>query len=224
METLYQTLRILHIGAGMTAFFVAPVALLARKGGQAHALWGHVFFWGMVAVVTSAVPLTVLKPNTFLFLVAAFSFHLSLSGYRAVVRRRAADPARAAKLDLAIAAAMVLFYLALAGWGVHLFTLRPHHPFGYVSLAFAGIGLRFSVTEIYGFLRPSGDRMAWWYDHMQGMVASYIAAVSAFSAVNFVFLPDVLRWLWPTLIGAPLLWYWKRHYQRKFRGQVARPA
>ncbi len=224
METLYQTLRILHIGAGMTAFFVAPVALLARKGGKAHAAWGNVFFWAMAAVAASAVPLTFINPNVFLFLVAVFSFHLSLSGYRAVVRRRAADPARAAKVDLLVAAAMILFYLALAGWGVHLFTLRPHHPFGYVSLAFAGIGLRFSGVQMYRYFKPSGDRMAWWYDHMQGMAGSYIAAVSAFSAVNFVFLPDALRWLWPTLIGAPLLAYWKRHYQRKFRGPVARPA
>jgi len=224
METLYQTLRILHIGAGMMAFFVAPVALLARKGGKPHAAWGNVFFWAMVAVAASAAPLTFLNPNVFLFLVAVFSFHLSLSGYRAVTRRRAADPARAARIDLRIAAVMILFYLALAGWGIHLFTGRPHHPFGYVSLAFAGIGLRFAVAEVYGFFRPSGDRMAWWYDHMQGMAGSYIAAVSAFSAVNFVFLPDVLRWLWPTLIGAPLLAYWKRRYQRKFRGSVARPA
>jgi uncharacterized membrane protein len=224
METLYQALRVLHIGAGMMAFFVAPVALMARKGGKAHALWGNVFFWGMVVVAASAVPLTFLNPNVFLFLVAVFSFHLSWSGYRAVTRRRTTRPVWAAKIDLIIAAGMVLFYLALTGWGIHLFTLRPHHPFGYVSLAFAGIGLRFSGAEIYRFLRPSGDRMAWWYDHMQGMVGSYIAAASAFSAVNFDFLPDVLRWLWPTLTGAPLLAYWKRHYQRKFRQPAAKPA
>jgi hypothetical protein len=168
--------------------------------------------------------MTVLHPNVFLFLVAVFSFHLSWSGYRAVRRRRAADPARAARVDLGVAAGMVLFYLALAGWGIHLFTREPHHPFGYVSLAFAGIGLRFSGAEIYRSFTPPHDRMAWWYDHMQGMTGSYIAAVSAFSAVNFHFMPDALRWLWPTLLGAPLLAYWKRHYQRKFRGPVARPA
>ena len=224
METLYKSLRILHIGAGMTAFFVAPVALLARKGGKVHAFWGNVFFWGMVAVVISAVPLTFLHPNIFLFLVAVFSFHLSWSGYRAVHRRRASHPERAAKTDLCFSAAMVLFYLALAGWAVHLFIMQPHHPFGYVSLAFAGIGLRFSGVEIYRYFKPTGERMAWWYDHMQGMLGSYIAAVSAFSAVNFYFLPDALRWLWPTLLGAPLLGYWKRHYQRKFRERVPNPA
>jgi uncharacterized membrane protein len=224
METLYQALRILHIGAGMTAFFVAPVALLARKGGRMHARWGKVFFWGMVVVAASAVPMTFLRPNVFLFLVAVFSFHLSWSGYRAVKRRRAPDPARAARTDLVVAAGMVLFYGALAGWGVYLFMGQSHHPFGYVSLAFAGIGLRFSGVEIYHHFNPRGDRMAWWYDHMQGMAGSYIAAVSAFSAVNFSFMPDALRWLWPTLLGAPLLAYWKRYYQRKFRGQVTETA
>jgi uncharacterized membrane protein len=224
MEILHQTLRILHIAAGTTAFFVAPVALVARKGGKAHASWGKVFFWGMVLVAASAVPMTIMNPNPFLFLIAIFSFHLSLSGYRAVVRRRAANPALAVKIDLTIPTVMILFYLALASWGLHLFTVQPHHPFGYISLVFATIGLHASANDLYGLVKPSTDRMAWWYDHMQGMITSYIAAVSAFSAVNFFFLPDALRWLWPTLIGAPLLGYWKRYYRKKFNQRVSGPA
>jgi uncharacterized membrane protein len=216
METIYQVLRILHIAAGMTAFFVAPVALATRKGGKTHAFWGRIFFWGMTLVAASTVPMTFIRPNVFLFLVAVFSFHLSWSGYRAVVRRKAANPDRAMKTDTGMAALMILFYLALAGWGVNLFALQSHHPFGYVSLAFAAIGLRFSLIEIYKYYRPSAGRMEWWYDHMQGMIGSYIAAVSAFSAVNFYFLPDALRWLWPTLIGVPVMIYWKRYYQKKF--------
>ncbi len=51
---------------------------------------------------------------------------------------------------------------------------------------------------------------------MGGMIGSYIAAVSAFSVVNFDFLPTAVRWLWPSAIGLPLLAMWIRSYQRKF--------
>lgn len=224
MEILHQVLRFLHIAAGMTAFFVAPVALFARKGGKAHAFWGNLFFWAMVLVAVSAVPMTFINPSPFLSLIAVFSFHLSLSGYRAVARRRAANPALAVKIDLTIASVMLLFYLALAGWGIYLFTVQPHHPFGYISLVFAAVGLRISAPELYSLLKPSDDRTPWWHTHMLGMVASYIGAVSAFSAVNFFFLPDAFRWLWPTLIGAPLLGYWKHYYKKKFNQRVNEPA
>ena len=224
METLHHVLRLLHIAVGITAFFVAPVALVAWKGGKVHAFWGNLFFRAMVMVAASAVLMTFISPNPFLSLVGVFSFYLLISGYRAVTCRRAANPALALKTDFAIATVTLLFYLGLAGWGIRLFTLQPHHLFGYISLVFAVIGFRSSVTELYFLLNPSNNPMAWWYQHMQGMVGSYIGAVSAFSAVNIFFLPDAVRWLWPTLIGAPLLGYWKHYYQKKFNGEVREPA
>jgi hypothetical protein len=53
---------------------------------------------------------------------------------------------------------------------------------------------------------------------MVGMVASYIAALSAFSAVNlnFDWLPTAIQWLWPTILGTPLLSRWVRSYKQKF--------
>jgi len=49
------------------------------------------------------------------------------------------------------------------------------------------------------------------------MLGSYIAVVAAFSVVNFYFLPTLLRWLWPTMIGAPGIFIWINYYQKKFR-------
>ncbi len=219
METTYLILRIIHITAGMTAFFVAPVALIVKKGGPAHIRWGRVFFWAMVTVALSALVMTTIKTNIFLLLVAVFSFHLSLIGYRAAARRKAQDQEASRKVDLILAVVMILFYLGLAAWGSHLFSLKSHHAFGYISLAFSLIGLRFSFMEIRAFRNPSPDRMAWWYRHMNGMVGSYIAAVSAFSAVNLGFLPEAIRWLWPTVIGAPLLALWVRYYKRRWQRQ-----
>ena len=52
---------------------------------------------------------------------------------------------------------------------------------------------------------------------MSGMLGSYLAAVTAFSVVNFTFMPTTLRWLWPTLLGTPLIVLWVAYYRRRFQ-------
>jgi hypothetical protein len=52
---------------------------------------------------------------------------------------------------------------------------------------------------------------------MGGMLGSYIATVTAFSVVNFAFLPTAVRWLGPTVIGTPLIVLWVTYYRLRFR-------
>jgi len=60
--------------------------------------------------------------------------------------------------------------------------------------------------------------MFWWFDHMRGMIASYIAAMTAFSAVNLThwFGPAWWVWLWPTIVGVPAIAFWTAYYKKKF--------
>jgi hypothetical protein len=51
---------------------------------------------------------------------------------------------------------------------------------------------------------------------MANMIGSYLAAVTAFSVVNFHFLPTTVRWLWPTMIGTPLIAVWITYYKVRF--------
>ena len=49
------------------------------------------------------------------------------------------------------------------------------------------------------------------------MMAGYIATVSAFSAVNLsTLLPVVVAWLWPTLLGTPVIILLVRHYRQRY--------
>jgi len=88
--------------------------------------------------------------------------------------------------------------------------------FNPIFITFGVLGAFAAGGDMRKFVRPPKEKYAWFLDHMSGMVASYIAAVSAFSVVNFSFLPSLVRWLWPTAIGAPLLTIWIRSYQKKF--------
>jgi hypothetical protein len=147
----------------------------------------------------------------FLGLVAVFSFYFAFSGYRALSRKRPADGAGTVDwAAVGIYGAASAGLVAMAAW----FVIRGF-DFGVVMGVFGGIGLVFAAVDVRRFRRAPepGD---WVGQHVIRMGAGYIAAVSAFSAVNFLFLPAVLRWLWPTLLGTPLLVYLARAYEQKF--------
>jgi hypothetical protein len=56
------------------------------------------------------------------------------------------------------------------------------------------------------------------FGHMQGMIGSYIAAMTAFSAVNLSrwFGAAWWVWLWPTIVGVPVIATWTAYYKKRF--------
>lgn len=207
METLLLLNRWLHIAAGFTGFFVAPVALLVRKGGAAHRLWGRVFFWAMVVAGGTAILSASLQGLTFLLLTGVFSLYLAQFGYRSLSHKHLGAGQRPALYDWLSVLAGLLIFLGTIGYGL---LSRPFNP---VALVFGGIGLFTTVRQLRGFRReeawPAGQ---WLRNHISGFVGSYIAAVSAFSVTSLSFIPFPLNFLWPTLVLVPLLIWLQRRY------------
>ena len=65
-----------------------------------------------------------------------------------------------------------------------------------------------------GYIQKS--KFQWMFNHIQGMLAAYIATFTAFLVVNVTFLPGIIVWLTPTVVGTPLIAYWVRKYKQKF--------
>jgi hypothetical protein len=208
-----RVVLVVHILFGTVALFVAPFAMLTHKGGIWHRRWGKVYFWSMAVVALSAVALSLLRPQIFLPLVAVFSFYLAFTGYRVLYRKPPRQPAN--MLDWGGTVLMLLGGVGLACYGIYL--LRTS-SFGTVAIVFGGIGLLLAIADTRSFLRPPNDKRAWWFTHMTRMLAAYIATVTAFSAVNFQFLPPLPRWLWPTALGVVGISIWTRYYRKKFYG------
>ena len=210
---LFSTLRIIHITAGILAFIVAPVALISKKGGDSHRRWGKVFFWSMTVVAITAVVMAPMHNNLFLTLIAVFSFYLAFSGYRSLYRKDAYKTHKTAFIDWFFAIVNTLFSLALILFGI----LKLPNAFGIISIVFGFLGSSLGIRDIISFIKPPADKQKWFFSHMVGMVASYIAAMSAFSAVNlnFEWLPVSIQWLWPSIIGGPLLRRWVHFYKNK---------
>jgi uncharacterized membrane protein len=201
----------LHVAAGVLALFAGLGAILTEKGGRRHRRFGRGYVYAMAVVSGSALALYPLDPGTlrlFLGLVAAFSFYFAFSGYRVLSRKRPAD--RPTAVDWVAVGLFGIASLGLVAAGGWLYLSGS--AFAVVLAVFGGIGVAFGASDVRTFRRSSAPG-AWLGEHVVRMGAGYIATVSAFSAVNFAFLPVAPRWLWPTLVGTPLLVYLRRRYE-----------
>jgi hypothetical protein len=224
MEALLRPLLWIHVLAGMLALVVAPGAGLTVKGGRAHRRWGKVYFWLMAVVAATAIVLGLWRPATFLVLVAVFSFYAAFTGYRVLGRKRPDRGERPTWLDWSAALLTLGVSLALVGLG-----LAPPSPKWAprptVAVVLGTVGVVLAARDLGRFRRPPGDPRAWWFHHMTGMLTSYVAAVTAFSVVNFAFLPTTVRWLWPTFVGTVAIAAWVRYHRVRFAGRaLAAPA
>ena len=91
MNYLTHLLLTLHILFGSLALIASVLAISNKKGKQAHRLFGKIYFWGMVGVFITAVPLAIFKLNVFLLLIAIFSFYLAFAGMRFAVNKKGRD-------------------------------------------------------------------------------------------------------------------------------------
>lgn len=223
-ELIVKGLRMAHIAAGFLALVVAPVAMVVRKGGDAHRRWGKVFFYAMALVAVTAIILGIMRPNVFLTLVAVFSFHMVASGYRSLYHKRLHQGQKPDKWDIVLQAIAGVVNGGLFIWGVVNYMLGHRGSGTLIYLIFGFIGTLMVWRNIQRFYKQSHDKHEWLFAHMTGFLGGYIATVSAFSAVNMEFIKPVwLQWLWPTLVGSPLIFWWVRHYKQKFgRGKRAR--
>ena len=207
METFFQLNRGLHIAAGFTGFFVAPVALALQKGGAGHRAWGRVFFWAMTVAGLTAIVGARHIQSAFLLLTAVFSLYMAGFGYRSVFLKRLAWDARVEAFDWAVAGAGALVFVGTVGYAFWA---------GNIAVGvFGGIGATTALRQLRGYARAGRwAKNQWLLNHISGFVAGYIAAVSAFSVTSLHFIPFPFNFLWPTAVGVPVIIWW----QRRVRG------
>jgi hypothetical protein len=208
---LFHYVLAVHIAAGTVALLIAPLAMATVKGGLWHRRWGKIYFWTMAGIAFTAVLLCWLRTGLFLFLIALFSFYLALTGYRVLGRKKPGT--KPAFFDTAIAGAMVL-----AGGGLIILGALGHDQSEHVvRIVFGAIAVYLGAMDIFRLIKPPEAPKAWMLFHLTRFLGAYIATLTAFSVVNFQFLPYFWRWLWPTALGVPAIILWRSYYGKKFR-------
>jgi hypothetical protein len=219
---LYDTLLTVHIIAGSLALTSALVALASKTLDAAHR-WhvysGTAFLWSMIVVFITAVPLAIIRANTFLFMIAIFSVYLALSGWRYAKYRQG----RAAALDWASAGVMVVTSVSMVLLGGVM--LISGEMIGLALIVFGGIGAALSYTDLRTLRAGRIDSKRRIAEHLIGMHAGTIATITAFLVTNVSIEPVFLLWLAPTVVITPLIVWWNRRIQagEKPRGMPEGP-
>jgi uncharacterized membrane protein len=205
-----------HIAAGATAFLMAPLALASPKGGKAHRRWGKIYFWAMAVVGSSALVLALYRPIFFLAMVAVFSFYAAFSAYRVLFHKDLPKGQKVTWPDWCAAIVTFTSSFALAVVGVAKPVLVQNLTIP--SLVFGFIGMGLAAKSIWQFLHPPKEKMFWWYQHLGNMLASYIAAWTAFSVTTIgrFFHGSWVIWVLPTIIGSPAIALTTAYYKKKF--------
>lgn len=219
MESWLTFLRPLHGFVGLIALVMAPLAMVVKKGGDWHRLWGRVYFWSMAGVSLSAALMCMVTENILMLLVAVFSFHMAASGYRALYLKDLHKGLKPGMWDMVLHGSAGLVNAGMFIWGVAHLLLGHRGAWPVIFTVFGTVGLLLVVSQVRRFYTTRQDKQQWLYSHMVGFLASYIATVSAFSAVNLDMIrPVALQWLWPTVLGSPLIALWVRYYQGRMAG------
>lgn len=214
MATVMTALLSLHVLAGVVALIAGFGAIATRKGGRTHRRAGKLYVVGMAIVVTTAVPLAIRIESWFLLAIAVFSGYLVFGGYWVILRRRTGIDG-AGMVDwvghgsmLAVGLGMIL----AGGWG----SATGAIDLGPVLVVFGVVGGSFAVQSLREVRSPAADSTPWFETHVAYMGGAYIATVTATVTVNLTMLPPVLRWLGPTVVGAPLIAVAVRRFRPQF--------
>lgn len=220
METFNSVLVAAHVAGGLLALVIALVPMVARKGGAWHVRAGKIYFWAMMWVMASALVLSCTRKFVFFLVgVTVLAFYDTFTGVRCLyLKGGVARNARGQPLDWAITAGVLVFGGVMAGHG--LFNPRINPMVAILTVLFAGLILSEAIKDVGRFFRPSPDPKWWWYYHMERMMGSWIAGMTAL-AVNQIGprIPGSYRiWVWigPALLIVPIIVLWVRYYRKKF--------
>ncbi len=211
---VFLTLHIIGGGVGLVS---GTLNLILKKGGKRHKLIGHFFFYGMLLAGYSALILSLIKSNHFLFIVGVFTLYMVITGKRYIYLKLLGTGQKPGWIDWMISAAMLLAAVVFLVWGVML--LLNQSNFGIVLSVFGIISLGFVRRDLINYTGKMTEKNYWLLMHLQRMTGAYIASTTAFLVVNAKYLPfefpGFVFWLLPTAILTPLIILWSKKYSKK---------
>ena len=194
----------IHILAGIVALFSSALALSAEKGKKIHLLSGKTYFWTMVLIFLTAIPMSILSSNVFLFLIAIFSFYLAFSGMR-FAKNRTGVPTR---VDLIAVNFMLLSGIGMWILAIIFFIDNDSQFITLIVFGFLALFLGYGDFQTFKNQTATGkERIA---KHLTNMMGGTIAVVTAVLVVNPPTDPEWVWWILPTFLITPLIFRWNK--------------
>ena len=194
----------IHILTGALALVSAAVALYCVKGKRTHILSGKIYFWSMVTIFLTAIPMSIASSDIFLFLIAIFSFYLAFAGMR-FARNRNGIPTRSDWL--------AVFSMMLSGigmWILAAFYLANENSQSIVLIVFGFLAISIGYTDYKSHKDESATGKPRISKHLTNMLGGTIAVVTAVLVVNPPFDPEWVWWVLPTTAITPIIFWWNK--------------
>ena len=192
----------IHILAGTIALLCAALAVSSEKGKKFHVLSGRTYFWCMVGIFLTAIPMSIINSNTFLFLIAIFSFYLAFAGMRFAKNRKGI----ATTIDWIAVSLMILSGLGMWALAITYFISDNSQYITLLVFGFIALALGYGDYRSHKNKAATGKKRI--AKHLTNMMAGTIAVITAVLVVNVNIEPIWIWWLLPTVVITPIISYW----------------
>ena len=199
---MMQILLPIHILAGTIALLCAALALTSEKGKKLHVLSGRTYFWCMVAIFLTAIPMSIITSNIFLFLIAIFSFYLAFAGMRFARNRKGV----ATTLDWTAVGLMMLSGLGM--WILSAIYFSNNNSQYIVLLVFGFLAIALGYADFRSYKNKTATGKKRLSRHLTNMMGGTIAVITAVLVVNVDLEPAWVWWVLPTLLITPVIFWW----------------
>jgi hypothetical protein len=199
-----QILLLTHTLAGTIALLCAALAVSSEKGKKLHVLSGRTYFWAMATIFLTAIPMSIIRSNIFLFLIAIFSFYLAFSGMRFARNRKGVQTT----LDWIAVCLMILSGLGM--WILAVVYFLNSNTQYIVLLVFGFLAIALGYADFKNYKNNSATRKERISRHLTNMMGGTIAVITAVLVVNPPLEPEWVWWVLPTALISPVIFWWNR--------------
>ena len=199
---MMQILLTIHILAGTIALLCAALAVSSEKGKKLHVLSGRTYFWCMVAIFLTSIPMSIITSNIFLFLIAIFSFYLAFAGMRFARNRKGV----ATTLDWTAVGLMILSGLGM--WILSAIYFSNNNSQYIVLLVFGFLAIALGYADFRSYKNKTATGKERLSRHLTNMMGGTIAVITAVLVVNVDLEPAWVWWVLPTALITPVIFWW----------------
>jgi hypothetical protein len=158
----------------------------------------------MVGIFLTAIPMSIINSNTFLFLIAIFSFYLAFAGMRFAKNRKGI----ATTIDWIAVSLMILSGLGMWALAITYFISDNSQYITLLVFGFIALALGYGDYRSHKNKTATGkERIA---KHLTNMMAGTIAVITAVLVVNVNIEPIWIWWVLPTVVITPIISYWNK--------------
>lgn len=201
---------LLHIVGGSIGLFSGMFIIFLRKADQRHQILGKIFSYALGFSMLASFAISMPKKDIFLFCIGVWTLYMIVTGNRVLKLK---NLEAVAKIDYFLSGTMLVFGVSFIGYGI--LQLISQQSMSVVSILFGLISLFLVYNDIKLYRGQTNFKNACQLAHIQKMMGSFIAALTAFIVVNNTMLPGLIAWLLPTMVLTPLIVMWSRKWAIK---------